>query len=343
VAVNESFTPYGNRRNPATWSGAANNPDLTTAASITEQGYTFQTQLGLWMGMNHMNGRVEDAIIGRFMSADPYIPYASDSQSYNRYSYTRNNPLTFTDPSGFADGDCSSDADVTVCGSAGGFPGGGDSGGAGAAQSAGTSPAAVQALANEALDEIDIIGHHPPKRGGISGSNNGLQSTQMPSGSCTNIYICASPDNQAQNNQNQNQQSPCPTNPGSSGTSATGDGSGSSANGPSYWDRYLDFVGDNVIDVGPYAVALLGGVWPKSLAPATGGTGPLLGSTNPLTSVPRAFGIPGSGSAIVRGGAATIGLATVFVGFYDATIELEGFLYAIPSQGSGVSSCRQGP
>ncbi len=60
--VNESFTPFGQRRNPTTWSGAASNSDLTTAAGITRQGYTFQTQLGLWMGMNHMNGRVEDAV-----------------------------------------------------------------------------------------------------------------------------------------------------------------------------------------------------------------------------------------------------------------------------------------
>jgi len=114
---------------------------------------------------------------------------------------------------------------------------------------------------------------------------------------------------------------------------------GNSSNGPYYWERYRNFVSDNAIDVGPYALTLLGGLWPKSLAPATGGTGPLLGSTNPLTSVPRAFGVPGSGSTIVRGGAATIGVATVGIGFYDATIELEGFVYAAPNQGSSTSSC----
>src|SRR6185312_9773159 len=123
----------------------------------------------------------------------------------------------------------------------------------------------------------------------------------------------------------------CPSNSGSAA-------SGNESNGPGYWDRYGDFVSDNAINVGPYALALLGGLWPKSLAPATGGTGPLLGSTNPLTSVPRAFGVPGSGSTIVRGGAATIGVATVGIGFYDLTIELEGLLYAIPGQGSGASS-----
>ena len=99
--VSESYTPFGNRRNPTTWSGAASNSDLTTSSGITRQGYTFQTALGLWMGLNHMNGRVEDAVTGRFLSADPKIPDPTNPQSYNRYSYANNNPLTFTDPTGF--------------------------------------------------------------------------------------------------------------------------------------------------------------------------------------------------------------------------------------------------
>jgi len=97
----------------------------------------------------------------------------------------------------------------------------------------------------------------------------------------------------------------------------------------------MNFVSDNAINVGPYAAALAGGLWPKSLAPAGLGRPPLLGSTNPLTSVPRAFGLPGADSVLVRTGAAGIGLVTVGIGFYNVTIELEGFLYAIPSQGSG--------
>ncbi len=100
--VNESFTPFGQRRNPRTWSGAASNSDLTTAAGITRQGYTFQTQLGLWMGMNHMNGRVEDAVTGRVLSSDPSVPDATNAQSYNRYSYVINDPLTLSDATGFS-------------------------------------------------------------------------------------------------------------------------------------------------------------------------------------------------------------------------------------------------
>lgn len=51
-------------------------------------------------GLVHMNARVYDSDIGRFLSADTVIQDPHDSQSYNRYSYVRNNPLTYTDPTG---------------------------------------------------------------------------------------------------------------------------------------------------------------------------------------------------------------------------------------------------
>lgn len=49
----------------------------------------------------HMNGRIYDPILGRFMSADPFVQFAYNSQSYNRYSYVLNNPLGWTDPTGY--------------------------------------------------------------------------------------------------------------------------------------------------------------------------------------------------------------------------------------------------
>ena len=48
-----------------------------------------------------MNGRVFDPVLGRFLSADPLVDDAGDSQAYNRYSYVSNNPLNATDPSGY--------------------------------------------------------------------------------------------------------------------------------------------------------------------------------------------------------------------------------------------------
>jgi hypothetical protein len=48
-----------------------------------------------------MNGRIYDPTIGRFMSADPFIQAPYELQSHNRYAYVMNNPLLYTDPSGF--------------------------------------------------------------------------------------------------------------------------------------------------------------------------------------------------------------------------------------------------
>jgi hypothetical protein len=62
------------------------------------------------MGLNHMNGRVQDAILGRFISPDPHVPDPTNAQSYNRYSYVNNNPLTLIDPSGFCGFSVSYDA-----------------------------------------------------------------------------------------------------------------------------------------------------------------------------------------------------------------------------------------
>ena len=48
-----------------------------------------------------MNGRIYDPFLGRVLSADPLVPAPHDMQSFNRYSYVFNNPLSLTDPSGF--------------------------------------------------------------------------------------------------------------------------------------------------------------------------------------------------------------------------------------------------
>jgi uncharacterized protein (TIGR02594 family) len=48
-----------------------------------------------------MNGRMYDPLVGRFLSADNYIPDEYSTQLYNRYSYCLNNPLRYSDPSGW--------------------------------------------------------------------------------------------------------------------------------------------------------------------------------------------------------------------------------------------------
>ncbi|PCK32947.1 toxin TcdB middle/N-terminal domain-containing protein [Pseudoalteromonas piscicida] len=49
----------------------------------------------------HMNGRIYDANLGRFLQADPFVQFPELTQSHNRYSYVLNNPLTYNDPSGY--------------------------------------------------------------------------------------------------------------------------------------------------------------------------------------------------------------------------------------------------
>ncbi len=49
-----------------------------------------------------MDGRIYDPTLGRFLQADPIIQAPNNSQSYNRFSYVFNNPMSYTDPSGFS-------------------------------------------------------------------------------------------------------------------------------------------------------------------------------------------------------------------------------------------------
>jgi RHS repeat-associated protein len=52
-------------------------------------------------GFINMKGRIYDASIARFLTADPLVSAPYQSNSYDRYGYGLNNPLKYTDPSGF--------------------------------------------------------------------------------------------------------------------------------------------------------------------------------------------------------------------------------------------------
>ena len=53
------------------------------------------------LGLIDAKGRVYDPAQKRFLTPDIYVPDPLSSQSYNRYSYVANNPLRYTDPTGF--------------------------------------------------------------------------------------------------------------------------------------------------------------------------------------------------------------------------------------------------
>lgn len=90
-----SFDSWGRRRDPTTWSDV--NRVLTSRIDL---GFTGHEQLDA-VGLIHMNGRVYDPAIGRFLSTDPFVQTPTNLQSMNRYSYVGNNPLSFSDPSGY--------------------------------------------------------------------------------------------------------------------------------------------------------------------------------------------------------------------------------------------------
>jgi len=52
-------------------------------------------------GLYYYGARYYDAQLGRFITADPTIQHPTDPQDFNRYAYARNNPIVFTDPTGF--------------------------------------------------------------------------------------------------------------------------------------------------------------------------------------------------------------------------------------------------
>ena len=93
-----AYEPFGKRRTTV----GSLDPNGVLAGTNTNRGYTNHEELDS-LGFVHMNGRVYDPAISRFISADPTIPYMNDLQSHNHYAYTRNNPLVNIDPDGFYD------------------------------------------------------------------------------------------------------------------------------------------------------------------------------------------------------------------------------------------------
>jgi RHS repeat-associated protein len=100
VVERRSYEPFGKiRAMDYGLSGTHAIIPINTVAQTT-RAFTGHEQIAELSGLIHMNARVYDSDIGRFLSADPVLQAPLDSQSYNRYSYVRNNPLKFTDPTG---------------------------------------------------------------------------------------------------------------------------------------------------------------------------------------------------------------------------------------------------
>ncbi len=101
VETRYSFDAWGARRN-VTWAAYfPTMPAVLWQTALTTRGFTGHEELDE-VGLVHMNGRVYDPQLGRFLSADPVVQDATDLQAFNHYAYVRNNPLSLLDPSGFS-------------------------------------------------------------------------------------------------------------------------------------------------------------------------------------------------------------------------------------------------
>ena len=110
VTAEQNFDAWGKRRKIADWS-AVSYAEWLSSLPISGgsgtglpfwlcRGYTGHEHLDEFQLIN-MNGRMYDPVIGSMLSPDPFIQDPTNSQNFNRYSYVLNNPLKYTDPSGY--------------------------------------------------------------------------------------------------------------------------------------------------------------------------------------------------------------------------------------------------
>jgi RHS repeat-associated protein len=80
------YLPYGQER------------EIDDTPSPTDFGFTGQRKDGF--ELYDYNARYYSAYLGRFISPDSVVPGGENPQAWNRYAYTFNNPLKYTDPDG---------------------------------------------------------------------------------------------------------------------------------------------------------------------------------------------------------------------------------------------------
>ncbi|WP_417683390.1 HYD1 signature containing ADP-ribosyltransferase family protein [Pseudidiomarina aquimaris] len=106
ILEHRSYDPFGKPRYGTMLpSSAATLFDVAGGTPFTLRGFTDHEHIDEAQ-LIHMNGRVYDYNLGRFLSIDPLIQAPGNSQSLNPYSYIMNNPLAGTDPSGYVSVDC---------------------------------------------------------------------------------------------------------------------------------------------------------------------------------------------------------------------------------------------
>lgn len=92
------FDAFGKRRN-ADWTADATGARYADA-QFTRRGYTGHEHLDN-IRLIHMNGRLQDPLLGVMLTPDPLLGILGNPQSLGRYAYVTNNPASLSDPGGF--------------------------------------------------------------------------------------------------------------------------------------------------------------------------------------------------------------------------------------------------
>jgi len=86
VVGEQRYYPYGETR-------------LTTGTIYTDKLFTGQREMA-GLGIYHYGARFYSPKLGRFLSPDSIVLNPFNPQDFNRFSYVRNNPLRYIDPTG---------------------------------------------------------------------------------------------------------------------------------------------------------------------------------------------------------------------------------------------------
>ncbi|NRD44298.1 RHS repeat-associated core domain-containing protein [Corallococcus exiguus] len=95
VVERQKFEPFGGRRQPYALPIAS-----SVASGAVRIGFTSH-ETDDEFGLVNMGGRIYDPETARFITPDPFVQFPQEGQAFNRYAYVMNNPLRWTDPSGF--------------------------------------------------------------------------------------------------------------------------------------------------------------------------------------------------------------------------------------------------
>jgi RHS repeat-associated protein len=98
VVYTQHFNPFGQKDE----ANSDKKPSVCNNGEPEDRWpYGFTGQQGdTESGLIYMHARYYNPAIGHFMSPDTVLPSPSDSCSYDRYAYCRNNPINLTDPTG---------------------------------------------------------------------------------------------------------------------------------------------------------------------------------------------------------------------------------------------------